>query len=152
MEAGRTGRRTPQGRFKFLHFLAVQSEAGGLVFDSGASDSFADRWPFLRGGYGTLLPKLNMLAFLLLLLLTVVSAQTIHLVGDSTMALNGGGSGTQGWGVPLTQFFTLPVVNHAVAGESARSYSTEGRFTTVIAAVKSGDFVIIEVCLCIGPA
>ncbi|KAJ7492466.1 rhamnogalacturonan acetylesterase [Mycena latifolia] len=83
------------------------------------------------------------LAFLssTLLFLSAVSGQTVHLVGDSTMALNGGGSGTQGWGVPFTQFVTLPVVNHAVAGESARSYSDEGRFATVIAAVKPGDFV-----------
>ncbi|KAJ7706017.1 rhamnogalacturonan acetylesterase [Mycena rosella] len=84
--------------------------------------------------------------FLTLLFLSTASAaaQTIHLIGDSTMALGGGGSGTQGWGVPVTQFFTLPVVNHAVAGESARSYSDQGLFTTVISAVKSGDFVIIE--------
>lgn len=34
--------------------------------------------------------------------------------------------------------------NMAVAGRSARSYSDEGRFTTIINTVKSGDFVIIE--------
>lgn len=99
----------------------------------------------------------------LLSLLSSASAQTLFLVGDSTMALGGGGSGTQGnlqatllngnleksthllgWGVPLAQFFTIPVVNDAVGGESARSYSNEGRFTSVINAAKSGDFVIIE--------
>ncbi|KAJ7619185.1 rhamnogalacturonan acetylesterase [Mycena polygramma] len=74
----------------------------------------------------------------------MVSAQTVYLAGDSTMALGGGGSGTQGWGVPLSQFLTIPVVNDAVAGESARSYSAEGRFTSLISSVKSGDFVIIE--------
>ncbi|KAJ6604809.1 rhamnogalacturonan acetylesterase [Mycena vulgaris] len=85
-------------------------------------------------------------AFFPFLFLCAVSAQTptLHAIGDSTMAQGGGGSGTQGWGVPLSQFLTIPVVNHAVAGESARSYSTEGRFTTVIAAVKAGDFAIIE--------
>ncbi|KAJ7110053.1 rhamnogalacturonan acetylesterase [Mycena epipterygia] len=80
----------------------------------------------------------------LLLLSTRISAQTVYLAGDSTMALGGGGSGTQGWGVPLTQFLTLPVVNDAVAGTSARSYDSQGRFTSLIASVKSGDFVIIE--------
>lgn len=44
----------------------------------------------------------------------------------------------------MSQYFSIPVVNHAVGGESARSYSNEGRFTTVINAAKSGDFVIIE--------
>ncbi|KAF7339334.1 Carbohydrate esterase family 12 protein [Mycena sanguinolenta] len=82
-----------------------------------------------------------------LLFLSLVSAQTLHLAGDSTMAVGGGGSGTRwliGWGVPLPQFLTIPVVNHAVAGESARSYTNDGGFANVIAAVKSGDFVIIE--------
>lgn len=35
-------------------------------------------------------------------------------------------------------------MNDAVAGRSARSYTDEGRFTTLINTVKSGDFVIIE--------
>ncbi|KAJ7225361.1 rhamnogalacturonan acetylesterase [Mycena pura] len=93
-------------------------------------------------------PGLNLttmiLPFLYLVSLLKVSAQTLYLAGDSTMALGGGGSGTQGWGVPLTQFLTLPVVNDAVAGTSARSYSDQGRFTSLIAQVKAGDFVIIE--------
>ncbi|KAJ7161419.1 rhamnogalacturonan acetylesterase [Mycena crocata] len=71
-------------------------------------------------------------------------AQTVYLAGDSTMALGGGGSGTQGWGVPLTQFLTLRVVNDAVGGESARSFSSEGKFASLISSVKAGDFVIIE--------
>lgn len=49
-----------------------------------------------------------------------------------------------GWGVFLPQFLTIPVVNDAVGGESARSYSNEGRFTSVVNAAKRGDFVIIE--------
>ncbi|KAF8216063.1 rhamnogalacturonan acetylesterase [Mycena galopus ATCC 62051] len=79
-----------------------------------------------------------------LLFLSMVSAQTVYLAGDSTMALGGGGSGTQGWGVPLSQFLTIPVVNDAVAGTSARSFTNDGFFTSLIASVKSGDFVIIE--------
>jgi len=74
----------------------------------------------------------------------VVNAQTVYLAGDSTMAKGGGGSGTDGWGQYLAQYLTLPVVNDAVAGRSARSYTDEGRFTTLINTVKSGDFVVIE--------
>ncbi|KAJ7786483.1 rhamnogalacturonan acetylesterase [Mycena metata] len=85
-----------------------------------------------------------MRSFLSFLFLSMVSAQTVYLAGDSTMALGGGGSGTQGWGVPLPQFLTIPVVNEAVGGESARSYSDQGLFTKLISSVKAGDFVIIE--------
>lgn len=81
-------------------------------------------------------------AFLSFLFLSTVSAQTVYLAGDSTMALGGGGSGTQGWGVPFGQFLTIPVVNDAVAGTSARSYSDQGLFTKLIASVKSGDYVV----------
>jgi len=70
---------------------------------------------------------------------------TIYLVGDSTMALGGGGSGTQGWGVYFPYSITgATVVNKAIGGRSARSYTVEGRFTSLAALVKSGDFVIIE--------
>ncbi|KAG6901809.1 hypothetical protein C0995_007608 [Termitomyces sp. Mi166 len=60
------------------------------------------------------------------------------------MAAGGGGAGTQGWGVPLTQYFSISAVNDAVAGESARSYSEQGLFTNLVNSVKSGDYVIIE--------
>jgi len=95
---------------------------------------------------------------------------TVYLAGDSTMALGGGGTGTQGklsspqlpsksplipapnlanplrgWGVYLPYSLTgVTVVNDAIAGRSARSYTDEGRFTTIIDEVVSGDFVIIE--------
>jgi rhamnogalacturonan acetylesterase len=36
------------------------------------------------------------------------------------------------------------VVNNAISGRSSRSYTDEGRFTTLINTVKSGDYVIIE--------
>ena len=52
-----------------------------------------------------------------------------------------------GWGQYLAQYLTLPVVNDAIAGRSARSYTVEGRFTTLINTVKSGDFVGNVICL-----
>jgi len=69
----------------------------------------------------------------------------VYLAGDSTMALGGGGTSTQGWGVYLPYSLTgVTVVNDAIAGRSARSYTDEGRFTTLAASVVAGDFVIIE--------
>lgn len=72
------------------------------------------------------------------------AAQTVYMAGDSTMAKGGGGTGTDGWGQYLGQYLTLPIVNDAIAGRSARSYTDEGRFTTLYNTVKAGDFVIIE--------
>ncbi|KAF5368639.1 hypothetical protein D9758_002247 [Tetrapyrgos nigripes] len=80
----------------------------------------------------------------LLQLACLVSAQTVYLAGDSTMAKGGGGGGTDGWGVYLPQYLNIPVVNMAVGGTSARSYSESGLFNNLVNAVKAGDFVIIE--------
>lgn len=91
----------------------------------------------------------------------------VYLAGDSTMALGGGGSGTQGtvlchysrcmpsyniadvsilgWGVYLPDSLTgVAVESDAVAGRSARSYYSESRFTAIADKVVSGDWVIIE--------
>lgn len=96
----------------------------------------------------------------LCLLCLQVSSQTVRLAGDSTMALGGGGSGTQGqtswravtnttdfflgWGVLLSQFLSIPVINSAIGGESARSFSDQGHFTDLVNSAQRGDFVIIE--------
>lgn len=39
---------------------------------------------------------------------------------------------------------TIPVVNKAIGGRSARSYTNEGRFSELATLVKSGDIVVIE--------
>ncbi|KAK0233632.1 rhamnogalacturonan acetylesterase [Armillaria fumosa] len=75
---------------------------------------------------------------------TYVLGTTVYLAGDSTMAKDGGGSGTDGWGQYLGQYLSVTVVNKAIAGRSARSYTDEGRFTTLIDTVSSGDYVVIE--------
>jgi rhamnogalacturonan acetylesterase len=89
---------------------------------------------------------------------------TIYLAGDSTMAKGGGGAKTEGKSHPTTPPYTLhslifspgwgvylpysitgaTVVNLAIGGRSARSYTDEGRFTSLAAKVVSGDLVIIE--------
>ncbi|KAL0569501.1 hypothetical protein V5O48_012469 [Marasmius crinis-equi] len=71
-----------------------------------------------------------------------VNSQTLYLAGDSTMAAST--SNIQGWGTAIGQYLSIPVVNDAVGGESARSYTANGRFNTIINSVKSGDYVVIE--------
>lgn len=72
------------------------------------------------------------------------SATTVYTAGDSTMALGGGGNGTQGWAEYLGQYLTIDVVNKALAGTSARSYTYKGLFQNIINTVQKGDYVIIE--------
>ncbi|KAF3186770.1 hypothetical protein TWF788_002992 [Orbilia oligospora] len=71
---------------------------------------------------------------------------TLYLCGDSTMAKSGANDGsTDGWGNQVAKYFTgITVNNQAIGGRSARSYTREGRFNTVIGLVKAGDFVVIE--------
>ncbi|KAJ6533996.1 SGNH hydrolase-type esterase domain-containing protein, partial [Mycena vulgaris] len=49
-----------------------------------------------------------------------------------------------GWGKFLTSCISLPVVNNAIAGRSACSFTVKGRFTAVAANVQAGDYVVIE--------
>ncbi|KAI1338143.1 SGNH hydrolase-type esterase domain-containing protein [Xylariaceae sp. FL0016] len=78
--------------------------------------------------------------------LASAAAVAVYLAGDSTMAKNGGGSGTDGWGQYLQ--YSLPsshvVSNKAIGGRSARSYTREGRFQAIAEVVKAGDWVVIE--------
>ncbi len=72
---------------------------------------------------------------------------TLHIVGDSTVRSGGTGGGLWGWGERITPFFDtnkINVVNNAIGGRSARTYFTEGRWDKVAAALKPGDFVIIQ--------
>ena len=49
-----------------------------------------------------------------------------------------------GWGQYVGQYLSVPVVNMAIGGTSARSFTEGGHFTTIIDTVKAGDFVVIE--------
>ncbi|TFK30918.1 rhamnogalacturonan acetylesterase [Coprinopsis marcescibilis] len=51
---------------------------------------------------------------------------------------------TEGWGNFLAQYLSIPISNHALGGRSSRSFTDEGRFNTIINAVKPGDYVVIE--------
>ncbi|RDW85145.1 carbohydrate esterase family 12 protein [Coleophoma cylindrospora] len=75
----------------------------------------------------------------------VCATPTLYLAGDSTMALGGGGTGTQGFGEYLKYSFSgINVVNKAVAGRSARSYWNEGKFAALADLVVAGDYVLFE--------
>lgn len=74
---------------------------------------------------------------------------TLYLIGDSTVR-NGqgdGGGGQWGWGEPLLDRFDsskITVVNKALGGTSSKSYLDNGRWDAVVAALKPGDFVIMQ--------
>lgn len=49
-----------------------------------------------------------------------------------------------GWGHYLQYSLSLPVINRAFAGRSARSFTDQGRFASIEASLAPGDFVVIE--------
>jgi rhamnogalacturonan acetylesterase len=68
---------------------------------------------------------------------------TVFVVGDST-ARNGA---DLGWGdhfAPLFDTTRINVANRAMAGRSSRTYINEGRWNHVLAEMKPGDFVLIQ--------
>ncbi len=68
---------------------------------------------------------------------------TVFVVGDST-ARNGA---DLGWGdhfAPLFDTARINVANRAMAGRSSRTYINEGRWTAVLAQMKAGDYVLLQ--------
>jgi rhamnogalacturonan acetylesterase len=68
---------------------------------------------------------------------------TLFIVGDST-ARNGA---DLGWGDHFAALFDtskINIANRAVAGRSSRTYYNEGRWDAVVAQLKPGDFVLIQ--------
>ncbi|KJX97993.1 hypothetical protein TI39_contig447g00001 [Zymoseptoria brevis] len=82
--------------------------------------------------------------FLAAFAISVRAAPTLYLAGDSTMVSTGNNDGTRGWGAYLPNHISLSVVNDAVAGRSARSFTREGRFQAIATNVHPGDYVLIE--------
>ncbi len=73
---------------------------------------------------------------------------TIHMVGDSTMANKPviPANPERGWGQMLQMYFkdSVRVENYAQNGRSSKTFIAEGRWDKVVAALKPGDFVIIQ--------
>lgn len=73
---------------------------------------------------------------------------TIYTIGDSTMAdkPNPDENPERGWVQMLPQFFadSVKISNHAVNGRSTRSFIDEGRWDTIYAKLKTGDYVFIQ--------
>jgi len=92
------------------------------------------------------------LSMVLLCLVTLVVAQTvtykIHIVGDSTVCDYAENKYPwAGWGQVLGHFFksgSVTINNAAIGGRSTKSFYVEGRWTTVLGQIKSGDFVLIQ--------
>lgn len=69
---------------------------------------------------------------------------TLWIVGDSTLNSN---APLRGWGQELGQFFDqakINVVNRAIGGRSSRTFQVEGRWDKIMAELKPGDFVIVQ--------
>ena len=70
---------------------------------------------------------------------------SLWLIGDSTM--QEAASGGTGWGAAIAKMFDntkINVVNRARGGRSSRSYQVEGLWDGVLALVKPGDFLILQ--------
>jgi len=72
---------------------------------------------------------------------------TIHLAGDSTVCIYDPATTVQeGWGMELGQFFNdkVTVDNQAVGGANVRSFKASGNWTRIMAALKPGDYVLMQ--------
>src|SRR5215471_12196581 len=77
------------------------------------------------------------------------SRPTLYLIGDSTVRneRGDGANGQWGWGDLLDRYFDLDridVVNRALGGRSSRTFVTGGQWGQVLAALKPGDFVLMQ--------
>lgn len=69
----------------------------------------------------------------------------IHLIGDSTVAPGPlDDSGVAGWGAALHEYVDLRVENWAIGGATTASFVAEGRWDAALAAIESGDLVLLE--------
>lgn len=77
-----------------------------------------------------------------------VDSVTIFMIGDSTMANKPLADENQerGWGqmLPLMLHGPVKVDNHAVNGQSTKSFINEGRWDKVVERIRPGDYVVIQ--------
>jgi lysophospholipase L1-like esterase len=107
------------------------SRDGGTPASSGGSTAATDGGsPSSTGGAGG---KPDQAA---------LPALTVHLAGDSTMSNYAASTTQEGWGQEFGQFFISKVAidNQALGGANIETFYT-GRWKTLIANVKAGDYV-----------
>ena len=80
--------------------------------------------------------------------LLAADAPKVHLAGDSTMADKpvDPPNPERGWGQLFPRYFREPamIVNHAQNGRSTKSFMAEGRWQTLVDALRPGDWAIIQ--------
>jgi lysophospholipase L1-like esterase len=72
---------------------------------------------------------------------------TIFIASDSTaQTYNSGYYPQMGWGQKLAGYFdaNTTVANHAIGGRSSRSFINEGRLTTILNAIRPGDYLFVQ--------
>ena len=94
---------------------------------------------------------LTLLAFsaILWVAATLPQRPTLYLIGDSTVknSSDKGEGGMWGWGHFIDSHFDttrIHIENHAIGGRSSRTFMTEGRWEKIKAALKPGDFVMMQ--------
>ena len=73
--------------------------------------------------------------------------RTLYIAGDSTAAQKYADAAPEtGWGMALPFFLhrNLLVSNHAVNGRSSKSFVDEGRLDVILAAIRPGDFLLVQ--------
>jgi lysophospholipase L1-like esterase len=73
--------------------------------------------------------------------------RTLYIAGDSTAAQKYAAAAPEtGWGMALPFFLRKdrPVANHAVNGRSSKSFVDEGRLDVILAAIRPGDFLVVQ--------
>ena len=84
-------------------------------------------------------------AFLLITAFAAKHKPTVYIIGDSTIAKDGGL--IEGWGVPIATFFDttkIIVENDARGGRSSRSFRYEGLWQKVVNKLQPGDYVLMQ--------
>lgn len=74
------------------------------------------------------------------------SAQTVYIIGDSTVSNFSPPDPRQGWGQVIGRNFAedVEIKNYALSGRSSKSFWEEGAWKPVVAQLKSGDYVLIQ--------
>ncbi|MFJ8670059.1 rhamnogalacturonan acetylesterase [Streptomyces sp. NPDC093600] len=73
--------------------------------------------------------------------------RTLYIAGDSTAAQKYADAAPEtGWGMALPFFLhkEVAVANHAINGRSTKSFIDEGRLTTILAAIRPGDVLLVQ--------